>query len=125
MANRKTRRALWSEDQDAEILRLDALGLKHAAIAEKIGDKNRRQVCNRLYILRNPEAYQRRNEQRKRDYDAAAYLRELATGWPKIDPDKEWPLNCFASENVSVKPTLIKQLQPPLNHTAGGVAKYG
>jgi hypothetical protein len=116
-----SRRSLWTEDQDAEIQRLDALGMKHADIAGAIGNKNRRQVCNRLYILRNPEAYQRRNEARKRDYDAAQYLKELATGWPETTPSKPWPLNCFANENVTVKPTLIKQLQPPLNHTAGGV----
>jgi hypothetical protein len=120
-----SRRALWSEDQDAEIQRLDALGMKHADIAEAIGDKNRRQVCNRLYILRNPEAYQRRNEARKRDYDAAQYLKELATGWPEIDPKKEWPINCFKGQDVQVKPSILRQPQPPLNYTAGGVVKYG
>lgn len=50
---------------------------------------------------------------------------------PKKMHNDEWPIDCFANENVSAE-TLRKEfagtprrLQAPVNHTVGGVAKYG
>lgn len=117
------KRTSWTPEVDAEILRLDALKWLHREIAEALGNRTRRQVTNRLYTLKNPD-YVR--HQPKPAPEVIRYQKSLATGWPVPDRKRlnDWGKG-FWDENIQEAGTTPRRLQAPVNHTVGGVAKYG
>ena len=98
----------FTPEQDALILRLKSQGYGPSDIAPAV-DKTAKQVSGRLLYLKTPPT-------------------EVApsVGWPVPDRKRlnDWGKG-FWDENIQEPGTTPRMRQAPINHTVGGVAKYG
>ena len=98
----------FTPEQDAMILRLKSQGYGPADIAPAV-DKTAKQVSGRLLYLKTPPTEV-----------------QPSVGWPVPDRRRlnDWGKG-FWDENIQEAGTTPRRLQAPVNHTVGGVAKYG
>jgi hypothetical protein len=104
----------FTPEQDAMILRLKSQGYGPADIAPAV-DKTAKQVSGRLLYLKTPPTE-----------------KAPSVGWPVPDRKRlnDWGKG-FYDEDVSPERLrrefsgTPRRLQTPINHTVGGVARYG